>query len=539
MANANLFKSMVGKLLPSTNTKNEAGGNAYAFTPRHALAQYAMTGCLNHTFYSSAEMQLEKVLTTAQEIDDEFLAKLAIYSREQGAMKDMPAVLLAILAARQSAYFAVAFARVVNNGKMLRNFVQIVRSGVTGRKSLGSRPKRLVQTWLNEASTQKLLNAAVGNDPSLADVVKMVHPQPKNAEQAAVFAWLIGKPFDVNALPKVIQDYELVKRGVSIDLPDVPFQMLTHLTLNTEQWTNIGKNMGWQALRINLNTLLRHGVFNDAKMVNWVADRLRDKESIRKSNAFPYQLMMAYQAAKQEMPAPIVDALQDALEVALSNVPDLQGKKVVVCPDVSGSMQSVVTGYRKGATSSVRCIDVAGLVSAAMLRNNPQTVVLPFENKVVDIRLNSRDSVLTNAKRLASIGGGGTDCSAPLTWLNNQKSAVDVVIFVSDNESWLRNYAYGASETMRQWAIIKQRNPKAKLICIDIQPSASTQALDGEDVLNIGGFSDEVFKLIGLFANNQLSANHWVEVIDKVNCKPCHLRLKKVAKKIGRRGGVA
>ena len=516
MANANLFKSMVGKLLPSTNTKNEAGGNAYAFTPRHALAQYAMTGCLNHTFYSSAEMQLEKVLTTAQEIDDEFLAKLAIYSREQGAMKDMPAVLLAILAARQSAYFAVAFARVVNNGKMLRNFVQIVRSGVTGRKSLGSRPKRLVQTWLNEASTQKLLNAAVGNDPSLADVVKMVHPQPKNAEQAAVFAWLIGKPFDVNALPKVIQDYELVKRGVSIDLPDVPFQMLTHLTLNTEQWTNIGKNMGWQALRINLNTLLRHGVFNDAKMVNWVADRLRDKESIRKSNAFPYQLMMAYQAAKKEMPAPIVDALQDALEIALSNVPDLQGKKVVVCPDVSGSMQSVVTGYRKGATSSVRCIDVAGLVSAAMLRNNPQTVVLPFENKVVDIRLNSRDSVLTNAKRLASIGGGGTDCSAPLTWLNNQKSAVDVVIFVSDNESWLRNKPYGASETMRQWAEIKKRNPKAKLICIDIQPYASTQATDSEDILNIGGFSDEVFKLIGLFANNQLSANHWVEVIDKV-----------------------
>ncbi|HNE90232.1 MAG TPA: RNA-binding protein, partial [Agitococcus sp.] len=91
-----------------------------------------------------------------------------------------------------------------------------------------------------------------------------------------------------------------------------------------------------------------------------------------------------------------------------------------------------------------------------------------------------------------------------------------VVIFVSDNESWLRNKPYVASETMRQWAEIKKRNPKAKLICIDIQPYASTQAADSEDILNIGGFSDEVFKLIGLFANNQLSANHWVEVIDKV-----------------------
>jgi 60 kDa SS-A/Ro ribonucleoprotein len=461
-------------------------------------------------------MQLDKVLTAAQDIDDEFLAKLAIYSREQGAMKDMPAVLLAILAARQSAFLAPAFMRVIDNGKMLRNFVQILRSGATGRKSLGSRPKRLVQTWLNEASTQKLLNAAVGNDPSLADVVKMVHPQPKNTEQAAVFAWVIGKPFDINALPKVIQDYELLKRGVTMDLPDVPFQMLTHLNLNTEQWTTIGKNMGWQALRINLNTLLRHGVFNDAKMVNWVADRLRDKESIRKSNAFPYQLMMAYQAAKQDMPAPIVDALQDALEIALNNVPTLAGKNVIVCPDVSGSMQSAATGYRKGATSSVRCIDVAGLVAAAMLRNNPQTTVLPFENEVVNVRLNSRDSVLTNAKRLANIGGGGTNCSAPLAWLVKQKAPVDMVIFVSDNQSWMDTKARGATTTMKQWAEIKRRNPQAKLVCVDIQPNTTTQAAEREDILNIGGFSDEVFKLVGLFANNELAAGHWVEVIKQV-----------------------
>jgi 60 kDa SS-A/Ro ribonucleoprotein len=144
MANANVFKSMMGKLLPRTNGKNQAGASAYAFTPQHTLAQYAMTGCLNHSFYSAAEMQLNDVLAMAQEIDDEFLAKLAVYSREKGAMKDMPALLLVILAARQSAYFSSAFARVVDNGKMLRNFVQIVRSGVTGRKSLGSRPKRLI-----------------------------------------------------------------------------------------------------------------------------------------------------------------------------------------------------------------------------------------------------------------------------------------------------------------------------------------------------------------------------------------------------------
>lgn len=66
-----------------------------------------------------------------------------------------------------------------------RNFVQILRSGVVGRKSLGSRPKRLVQGWLNSRTDAQLLRASVGNDPSLADVLKMVRPKPETPERAA------------------------------------------------------------------------------------------------------------------------------------------------------------------------------------------------------------------------------------------------------------------------------------------------------------------------------------------------------------------
>ena len=69
---------------------------------------------------------------------------------------------------------------------------------------------------------------------------------------------------------------------------------------------------------------------------------------------------------------------------------------------------------------------------------------------------------------------------------------------------------------MKQWAEIKRRNPQAKLVCVDIQPNTTTQAAEREDILNIGGFSDEVFKLVGLFANNELAAGHWVEVINQV-----------------------
>ncbi len=145
MAHKRLF-APASKARPA-NTINEAQGRAYAFSPKHALAQYAATGTFNRTFYASDADQLARVLDLASAVDAEFVAKTAIYCRERGLMKDMPAFLTAFLAAKDVALCAAVFPRVIDNGKMLRTFVQIVRSGVVGRKSLGSAPKRLARAW--------------------------------------------------------------------------------------------------------------------------------------------------------------------------------------------------------------------------------------------------------------------------------------------------------------------------------------------------------------------------------------------------------
>lgn len=69
---------------------------------------------------------------------------------------------------------------------------------------------------------------------------------------------------------------------------------------------------------------------------------------------------------------------------------------------------------------------------------------------------------------------------------------------------------------MRQWGAFKARNPAARLVCIDIQPNATTQAMERADVLNVGGFSDEVFDVVNAFANGALSPGHWVCRIEAV-----------------------
>jgi 60 kDa SS-A/Ro ribonucleoprotein len=252
-------------------------------------------------------------------------------------------------------------------------------------------------------------------------------------------------------------------------------------------------------------------------MTELIADRLRDAKAIAKARVFPYQLMVAYTMAKANanIPNAVCDALQDAMEIAIANVPAIEGR-VFVCPDVSGSMSSPATGYRKGATTAVRCIDVAALVAAAVLRKNPRTEVLPFECDVVKVDLNSRDSVMTNAAKLAAIGGGGTNCSAPLVQLNRRKATGDLVIFISDYESWVDADGGRGTATMREWNAFKQRNPNARLACIDVQPYRTVQAVEREDVLNVGGFSDQVFDVISEFARGELNADHWIGVIDSV-----------------------
>lgn len=260
MVNTQLFSTRGAAPLPPGMVWNNAHAPAYALSARHQLAQLAATGCLNQTFYVDAEAQLQAVAALAANVDPAFVAKTAVFARQAGHMKDMPVLLAALLSVRDVALLAQVFSRVVNNGKTLRAFVQMMRSGALGRKSLGSRPKKLVQQWLLTASETQLLNATVGNLPSLADVVKMVHPKPAEPWRAAWFAWLIGRPYDEAALPPVTRAFERFKRSAAsgappddeAKVPDVPFQMLTSLALRPAQWAQIARAGSWQMVRQNL-----------------------------------------------------------------------------------------------------------------------------------------------------------------------------------------------------------------------------------------------------------------------------------------------
>jgi 60 kDa SS-A/Ro ribonucleoprotein len=542
MANKSLFSSLKS-FLPRATVRNEAGGPAYALPPKQALAQLAATGCFNGTFYADAQAQLDTLKLLIEQVDDNaFLAKLAVYSRKRAYMKDMPAALTATLAARDTALFQQVFDRVIDNGSVLRTLFQMIRSGQFGKKSLASSPRRAFRRWLNGASTETLLSASIGHDPSLRDVLRLARPTPPDNSRRALFGWLTGKeaakwaPAEEVDLPEQVRlliafrTAETAAEQIALlDRLDARWNLLADTAKGPSVWATIARKMGPQALRMNLNTLERHGVFEEAEIVRFVAERLADENHIRCSRQFPYQFLAAYLNASDGVPQAIKTVLHKAAEIACGNVPELPGP-VVIGLDVSGSMRSAVTGGRGGGTSKMRCVDVAALFAAAILRRNPESVVIPFDTQAFDAKVDPSDSILSLAERLAQYGGGGTDCSLPIRKANASyaKRKFAGVVLVSDNESWIyqgRPYFYGGNGStgvVTEWQTFMQNQVRLqgrhfagpKLICIDLQPSATTQAPDRNDILNVGGFSDAVFDAIAPFLNGD--AGRFVAEVEAV-----------------------
>ena len=552
MANKALFGSKANQY-PQANATNEAGGKAYKLEARHALAQLAATGTFADSYYTSAEAQLAEVLGLINQIDDdEYLAKLALYAREKAYMKDMPAALLVALSVRNTELMHRVFDRVVDNGRVLRTVFQMIRSGKFAGKSgkartgLSSSLQRAFQRWFNEASVGKLLSASIGNDPSLRDILRMARPTPKDNTRRAIFGWLTDKemgkwaPATEADLPKEIRDLiayrkaetEAEQVAILAQLENIRWDLLADAAKGPQAWKEIARKMGPQALRMNLNTLLRHGVFerntnllgtvlkaagivaeeNEVNMVDYVAERVANESEVQRSKQFPYQYFAAYMNAEDNIPHKIKDALHKAAEIACGNIPELPGP-IVIGLDTSGSMSSAITGNRgQGATSKMRCVDVAAVFAAAILRRNPDSVIIPFDTSAYDAKFDAGDTILSIAQRLARYGGGGTDCSLPIIAANtkHKQRKFAGVVLVSDNESWVGTGRYGATGVVSAWNDFVTNQQKLagakvnpKLVCIDLQANTTTQACERADIMNIGGFSDAVFNVIsGFLADN-------------------------------------
>lgn len=520
-----LFKTQRPKLITGrttsipavrVNTTNEAGGVAYSMSHEHALAQYVVTGMFDNTCYIDAKTQLNRIKDLANKCSNDFIMRLAVYAHEYGYMKDTPAYLLGYLMKQSDkSYFKRAFPRVITNGRMLRTFVQIIRSGTFGSRSFGTVAKKAIQNYLNNCTDKQIINASIGNEPSLKDIIMMVHPKANNSARNQLYRWVCGFDFDEKQLPVELQKYLKLQKDPSgfEELPKVPFQMYTSMGLTDAGWKAIFDISTWQQIRMNLATFNRHNVFNDFSYVNKAYERLTSREDILRSKVMPYSVFSAY-LNSGDIPTRIKEALNTAVQISLENIPKINGKTVIAI-DYSGSMD-----WRLNYKSSVRYIDIAAVFTAAIKFRNPNAEIVLFNTRAMDYTVNPGTTVMQLANNLSRLADGGTDCSSAFKHIYDKgryNGMPDNIIMISDNQSWLgfRGNSFRTG-TQKVFDDIRQINPRARLVNIDISPSSSSQTSPSENVLNISGFNDTVFKIVSDFFESNGSKTFWVDKIKAI-----------------------
>jgi hypothetical protein len=208
----------------------------------------------------------------------------------------------------------------------------------------------------------------------MADVIELVHPEPKDAAQSALFRYLLdrrhhddavaGPELPVLAAAARLADIEvrdrrtvLRERGPSVLAQGgISWERLSGWLpggMDAEAWEAVIPNMGVMALVRNLRNFDQAGISEAA--IEAVIAKIVDPAEVVKARLFPYQVWAAYKHAPSDN---WKRALGRTLELTTTNIPSLDGTLVVI--DTSGSMQGHVSGR-----SALTRVEVAAVVALA------------------------------------------------------------------------------------------------------------------------------------------------------------------------------
>lgn len=508
------------------DTRNDAGGRAYARSPKAALAQLALVGTFGDRCHQSAKAQLDRVLEylNSGEISTDYALRLAHFAREQGKMRDLPVFLVCWIMTQH--IYVAGLGSILSRGGDFRSAAAIFRSGVLGTRSLPRALRHRFTRWLNTESVSGILSASVGKDPRLADVVRMVHPKVSEERQPLV-QWILGKlsrspkrsPWSAfkeafrsypegvlescpPELAELLRFEDAVRAGRDAPLPQVDFRLIDHLPLTTAHWRSLALGGGYRFVLKNLNTFERHGVYEDVEALERIAERIEGPEELERAGVLPFEVLAAHRFLSPKCPQRLGGALERALEYSTRRVPEIWWADLVILIDVSLSMNDPAMGtHGVRHASRVRCVDVAALFAAALLRKNPSSQCLCFDSHLLpERRVNPRDTIPTIQRSLA-LTGGGTACGTALKeFLEGAATLPGCVLIISDSESW----ADGRGESLSEvWRSYKRRAPGARLVCLDLAPNTTRQVPERSDALNVGGFSDRVWEEIRDFFSGE------------------------------------
>jgi hypothetical protein len=191
----------------------------------------------------------------------------------------------------------------------------------------------------------------------------------------------------------------------------------------------------------------------------------------------------------------VLQTLNKAADIALANVPRLEGKTLVVV-DESGSM-----------TWGKRPIEIASLFAAVLLKANAGADLMMFSNTVRYIAVNTDDTLLTIQRQIASRAvAGGTNFNAIF---DSAGSGYDRIVILSDMQGWM-----GGGAPTGAFARYRTRTgADPHVYSFDLQ-GYGTLMFPERNVYALAGFSEKVFDVMPLLEQDREALVHEIEAVE-------------------------
>lgn len=451
-------------------TANQEGHAAYAMTDKAKLVTQVLTSFFNEAkFYGDNSADMRETIQAVIKKDPAFVSNLAVFARRVFNMRSVSHVLTGYLAhtVEGKPYTRKTVKGVVLRGDDATEILSFYLN-TFGKPIPNSLRKGLADVFetFDEYTLAKYKGA--GKGVKMRDVLCLCRPAPKDEAQSALWKRLLEGELET----PVTWETQLSAKGN-----------------NKETWESLidsGK-VGYMALLRNLRNIILAGPDNIEKVFRVI----EDPEAVKRSKQLPFRFLSAYRSVSGLAGSRAFDALENAVEASVENLPRLSGTTVIAV-DVSGSMSSPVS-----RNSDIRCCEIGmmlGLIANKMCDNS---IFYTFENKLEKPALSSRNGILYTAVKEAK-ASGGTNMDLPFQKMMEDRVNADRIIIISDNMC-NSGTTYWNKKTVQTLADEYRRQSGNGLWvhAIDLQ-GYGTQQFHGPKTNIIAGWSEKVFDFIQL-----------------------------------------
>jgi 60 kDa SS-A/Ro ribonucleoprotein len=492
-----------------TEVINYEGASAYTMSPEMELYSAVMTCILNDNFYEGANDRLTRIQKLIAKCQPEFVAKLAIYARQEMNLRTVPLVLIVELAKINSGNDIISrcISGVVQRADEITELLAYYQMANkrTDTKKLNRLSKQIqkgLSDSFNRFDEYQFAKYNRGGEVKLKDALFLVHPRANSTEQQVVF--------DKIAKDELTTPYTWETELSALGSRKYSCQK-EKTKAKKEKWEELifSNKIGYMALMRNLRNILDAEV--SAEAIEKVCAYLSNETAVKNSKQLPFRFLSAYRELKvlnSNYVGTVLDALEDAVTISAQNIKGFGlNTSVVIACDVSGSMQKGIS-----PNSKIQLFDI-GLMLGMLMQSRCKNVVTGmFGDRWKTIAM-SRRNVLSNVMefyRREGEVGYATNGYLVIEDLIKRQLVVDKIMMFTDVQMWNTDSFSASISTL--WKRYKKAVPNAKLYLFDLAGNGTTPIqTKGNDVYLIAGWSDKIFDILDAMDENK-------NAVEKINC---------------------